>query len=425
MPRLSTQDKILQYLYTVDSVPRKQLKLANQDVAYNTVARAVRKLLDLGYVELTKAPKKASRIRITKAGIAYLTKEEIIPGDAGESDAKQRIRSVVTTPHRKGRIERVQKTIDLCKAAEITISGIDTAITFDCFSPKPQEDDIVDEFSTVFVENALFFRADEITKAIKLSDTYGEEVTQTQSRFTGVIINKNGMWIVYHTLDALMRYTKSVEATLVAALVNYIKHSWIVRQYPDFFKYLNMKLVAVVIGDTPSMLPKLYTGRKWGEIESDSQSKQHAATRLISYDNLLQTYRDVEFIPNSEIGRNYLHRVVCMTQTQTFIMCRDWAKQHDMNCAAINNLYQAESDFGPMVILPTIGLNMIARLRNIAAPTHVVVDRGMAESVSRVLGPSLRCIFTYDMQEVKVNHYNFEGVRNDGINPLTKKGHLE
>lgn len=425
MPRLSTQDKILQYLYTVDSVPRKQLKLANQDVAYNTVARAVRKLLDLGYVELTKAPRKASRIRITKAGIAYLTKAEILPKEEKNNDAKQRVRSVVTTPRKKGRIERVKKTVDLCKAAEISISGIDTGITFDCFSSKAQEDDIVDEFSTVFVENALFFRADEITKAIKQSDTYGEEVTKTQSRFTGVIINKNGLWVVYHTLDGLMRYTKSVESTILAALISYLKHSWMVRQYPDFFKYLNVKPVAIVIGDTPSMLPKIYTGRKWGELESDSQSKQHAATQLISYSNLLQTYRDVEFIPNSEIGRNYLHRVVCMTQAQVFIMCREWAETHGLNCAAINNLYQVEDGRRAMVILPSIGLNMIERLRNIAAPTSIVVERGMAESVSRVLGPSLRHAYNYDLEPVKVNHYNYSGVRVNGINPLTKKGHLK
>ena len=77
--RQNTQLKILQYLYTVDSVPRKQIKIAIQDVAYNTVARATRELLDKGYAEVYKDQKKATRIKITRAGISYLTKNKKTP----------------------------------------------------------------------------------------------------------------------------------------------------------------------------------------------------------------------------------------------------------------------------------------------------------------------------------------------------------
>lgn len=47
MPK-PTKVRILEYLYTVSSIPRKQLKLAFQDVAYNTVFRATKELLDGG-----------------------------------------------------------------------------------------------------------------------------------------------------------------------------------------------------------------------------------------------------------------------------------------------------------------------------------------------------------------------------------------
>lgn len=68
MPK-PTKVRILEYLYTVSSIPRKQLKLAFQDVAYNTVFRATKELLDSGYIELLSVSKGPTRIKITKAGI--------------------------------------------------------------------------------------------------------------------------------------------------------------------------------------------------------------------------------------------------------------------------------------------------------------------------------------------------------------------
>lgn len=68
MPK-PTKVRILEYLYTVSSIPRKQLKLAFQDVAYNTVFRATKELLDSGYIELLSVSKGPTRIKITKAGM--------------------------------------------------------------------------------------------------------------------------------------------------------------------------------------------------------------------------------------------------------------------------------------------------------------------------------------------------------------------
>lgn len=422
--RQNTQLKILQYLYTVDSVPRKQIKIAIQDVAYNTVARATRELLDKGYAEVYKDQKKATRIKITRAGISYLTKNKKLPQNQNKEIVGVR-RLVTSNQNRKERIERVQKTVDLCKAAELTVSG-ETNLTFDCFSSNPQSDEVIEAFSTVYVESALFFRADEVTRAIKKAEMYGEEITQTQSRFTGIVINKNGIWVLYHTLNRLMQYTKSIENTMVTALMTYIKKSWIVQQYPDFFKYLKQKPVAIVIGDTPSMLPKIFTGRKWGEKETDSQQKQHAATRLACYENMIQTFRNVEFVPNNEVGRNYLHRIVCMTQAEILIMCQEWAKRFDYSCTVINNLYQiSRQKQDSAIILPTISLNMVVRIRNLSAPVKIVIERGMAESVSRVLGTSMGNAMDYELTNIKTHRYNLDGVRIDGINPLTKKGHFE
>ena len=109
MPK-STKVRILEYLYTVSSIPRKQLKLAFQDVAYNTVFRATKELLDSGYIELLSVSKGPTRIKITKAGMDYLSKQK-------DAVMQANIRSTVTSSSKKERIERVQKTIDMCVAS--------------------------------------------------------------------------------------------------------------------------------------------------------------------------------------------------------------------------------------------------------------------------------------------------------------------
>lgn len=113
----------------------------------------------------------------------------------------------------------------------------------------------------MFVDEAVFFRADEITKTIKAENTFGEEITQTQSRVTGLIINKNGLWFVYHSLDKLMKFTKQIELTFTEAVIRFMESSWLVQQYPNFFGFLSAKPKAIIIGNTPSMLPKIFTGR--------------------------------------------------------------------------------------------------------------------------------------------------------------------
>lgn len=212
MPK-PTKVRILEYLYTVSSIPRKQLKLAFQDVAYNTVFRATKELLDSGYIELLSVSKGPTRIKITKAGMDYLSKQK-------DAVMQANIRSTVTSSSKKERIERVQKTIDMCVASGIKTSQTSN-ISFSIFSQKEQDEDTVIEFSNLFVDEAVFFRADEITKTIKTENTFGEEITQTQSRVTGLIINKNGLWFVYHSLVSFttQQMVQSADKGVVDGLV--------------------------------------------------------------------------------------------------------------------------------------------------------------------------------------------------------------
>ena len=418
MPK-PTKVRILEYLYTVSSIPRKQLKLAFQDVAYNTVFRATKELLDSGYIELLSVSKGPTRIKITKAGMDYLSKQK-------DAVMQANIRSTVTSSSKKERIERVQKTIDMCVASGIKTSQTSN-ISFSIFSQKEQDEDTVIEFSNLFVDEAVFFRADEITKTIKAENTFGEEITQTQSRVTGLIINKNGLWFVYHSLDKLMKFTKQIELTFTEAVIRFMESSWLVQQYPNFFGFLSAKPKAIIIGNTPSMLPKIFTGRKWGETESDNKQKQKIAAQMGSYENLKFIYSSIEFVPNNDCGRNYLHRTVYMTQAEMLDMCKTWATKFDYDCVAANGMFQLihTGTSTRVAILLTLNFDMLIHIRNLPEGTSIIIDKVMAEAVSRVLGASLVSAYDFNLNKLTPHKYNTNGIRCDGINPLTKKGHLE
>lgn len=418
MPK-PTKVRILEYLYTVSSIPRKQLKLAFQDVAYNTVFRATKELLDSGYIELLSVSKGPTRIKITKAGMDYLSKQK-------DAVMQANIRSTVTSSSKKERIERVQKTIDMCVASGIKTSQTSN-ISFSIFSQKEQDEDTVIEFSNLFVDEAVFFRADEIAKTIKAENTFGEEITQTQSRITGLIINKNGLWFVYHSLDKLMKFTKQIELTFTEAVIRFMESSWLVQQYPNFFGFLSAKPKAIIIGNTPSMLPKIFTGRKWGETESDNKQKQKIAAQMGSYENLKFIYSSIEFVPNNDCGRNYLHRTVYMTQAEMLDMCKTWATQFDYDCVAANGMFQLihTGTSTRVAILLTLNFDMLIHIRNLPEGTSIIIDKVMAEAVSRVLGTSLVSAYDFNLNKLTPHKYNNNGIRCDGINPLTKKGHLE
>lgn len=415
----TTEIKILQYLYSISSVPRKQLKIAIQDVTYDTVARATRELLSNGYVELVKKSKGPTHIKITRSGISYLAK-------IAHGEIKPSVRNQVTSAGKKERLERVQKTVDMCKAAEIRTSE-SSNISFSIFAPIEQSENDVIAFSNIFVDEAIFFRSDEITKTIKQFSHYGEEITQTQSRFTGIIINKNGLWFVYHTLNKLMRYSKNIEGTLCVAVIAFIQNSWVCKKYPQFFLFLKNRPNAIVIGDTPSLLPKIYTGRKWGETESDTPQKKKIAGNMGTFENILDSYASVEFVPNNNNGRNYLYRITRMSPSEQLDMCRSWAKTHDYICVASNGMFQISKSgtSEKIVVMLTINMNILNRIRNSSETTSVVIEKGMADSISRILGLSLGNIYDYNMDIVQVKRYNMNGVRADGINPLTGRGHID
>ena len=224
-----------------------------------------------------------------------------------------------------------------------------------------------------------------------------------------------------------MKFTKQIELTFTEAVIRFMESSWLVQQYPNFFGFLSAKPKAIIIGNTPSMLPKIFTGRKWGETESDNKQKQKIAAQMGSYENLKFIYSSIEFVPNNDCGRNYLHRTVYMTQAEMLDMCKTWATKFDYDCVAANGMFQLihTGTSTRVAILLTLNFDMLIHIRNLPESTSIIIDKVMAEAVSRVLGASLVSAYDFNLNKLTPHKYNNNGIRCDGINPLTKKGHLE
>lgn len=209
---MTNEQKLLAYLYTVPSIKRKELAVALPDMSYQCLTRAVRTALEHGYVEYITVAK-CRAVRLTAEGKRY------IRSAAGDSLDKARRRAATVNGDTEGkrRFERRETARNLCRAAGI-FPAAERGISFGdvlCHTEKGNA-----FFAGDFPGNGLFFQSDDVSRSIRVSGLAKEEVTSTGSRYVGLILNNKGLFIVYNTLDKLMRFPEHPEMTLLNGLTS-------------------------------------------------------------------------------------------------------------------------------------------------------------------------------------------------------------
>lgn len=112
-------------------------------------------------------------------------------------------------------------------------------------------------------------------------DSNSSEGTSTGSRYVGLILNNKGLFIVYNTLDKLMRFPEHPEMTLLNGLTSVLNDCGSFGTQDRKGALRNIS--AIVIGKSDAMLPKIYRGTKWGV--ADNQRVPNPVTK-----NLLSFY---------------------------------------------------------------------------------------------------------------------------------------
>lgn len=400
---MTNEQKLLAYLFTVPYIKRKQLSVALPDMPYQCLTRAVRTALVHGYVECTTVAK-CRAIRLTKEGTRYIRS---VAGD-GLDKAQRRAATVNADTEGKRRFERRETARSLCRAAGI-VPAAEHGISFsDVLCATDQGNAF---FAGDFLGNGLFFQSDDVSRSIKNSGFAQEEVTSTGSRYVGIILNSKGLFIVYNTLDKLMRFPEHPEMALLNGLMSVLNAcgSFSTQERKGVLQNVS----AIVIGKSDAMLPKIYRGTKWGV--ADNQRVPNPVTKnLLSLENLHRHFTRTYLIPANTLGVDLLHRTACLPFTLVERMKEQWLSEHGHYTVLRSNGYlesYEEGERGKTVLFPVLSFEELAYHAAKGESVHVICERGTGEGISRVLGPIVESMRDFDAKPIPFHRYDEAGVR--------------
>ena len=83
-------------------------------------------------------------------------------------------------------------------------------------------------------------------------------------------------------------------------------------------------------------------------------------------------------------------------------MCKTWATKFDYDCVAANGMFQLihTGTSTRVAILLTLNFDMLIHIRNLPEGTSIIIDKVMAEAVSRVLGASLVSAYDFNLNKL-------------------------
>lgn len=413
---MTNEQSLLIYLYTVPSIQRKQLVLALPNMPYQSLTKAVRTAEKHGYIVQEKV-NRTRRISITENGKKYIT-------DTAKDELNKEKRRTATKHNEKERLrrfERAETTQILCKAAGINTSNEENITFWDLIQPQSPNHDKA--CKAVCQEQGVLFTSEDIARSIQFERQVGENVSFAQSRYTGVIINANGVWFVYNTLDKLMRFVHANENMFVTGIRQLLSS---ILPLDTHMNALN-EPASIILGKSCAMLPKIVTGDKWGRRDRQEYSG-YIRTSLMRYENLAAHFRKNYFVPLNTLGVDFLNRIVHLTDHELYEMKEEWLRSYGeytiIRSAGYLEAYK-KGETIKTILLPVLQFEEIIFQRTSNPQCRVICERGTQDGISRVLGENaVDFVDIADNTPLPFHHYDNNGVRMDGINPFTGTGYI-
>lgn len=418
---MTNEQRLLVYLYSVPDIQRRQLILALPDIPYQSLTLAVRKAKEHGYIDFVRRDR-SNYIRLTPAGVHFIRQT------AGEHlDKKKRNGLKKHTEQEKvRRFERIELVQNLCAAAGIPVSTSDGLSFGDLIGPASELQKKY--FEGAFLDKGYLFTSDDISRTLQSKRELGEDSFVFRSRFVAILFNRNGLFFVYNTLDKLMRWEVGSEQQVHKAVILALRKSAYIRTNPAIAQILHKKPKSIIFGKSCAMIPKIWTGDKWGVMREDSNQKYTVKKKLLTYDNLQPLYSHNYFVPLNTLGVELLCRTVQLSRIDINQMCREWLEEYGEYTILTPRGYveaykKGEND--KYIILPVLELDELVYHRSCLEKYYVVCERGTQDGISRVLGEKSMDFFDFDYKPLPVHKYDDDGVRMDGVHPLTGNGYLK
>lgn len=418
---MTNEQKLLSYLYTIDSIQRRQLVIALSDMPYQSLTLAVRNAVKHGYVEVFRKDE-SKHIRISQDGVKYIRS---VAKDSLDSEKRANMKRRFKGEQGR-RLNRVETTSCMCRAAgiplakEVGISLSELLIT--------DTQDYTRFMNDYFYDKGLLFLSDELSATIKATHTVGEEYTTGRSRLVGIIINCKGIFFIYCTLDKLMRWIVSYEHRRADVITKILKDSNASKQNADFNYVCSLMYKSVIIGKTCAMIPKIITGNKYGKAVTNP-GKNGIADNLLTLANLEQVYARNYFVPTNTLGVELLSRTVTLTRDDLNQMIEMWLSEmtNTHTCVDAREYTEAyiDDDSEKTLIFPIIELEELVYQKAGREKYHIVCERGTQDGISRTMGNKVIDFKDMNNEPMPAHKYDDAGIRRDGINPLTHSGYWE
>lgn len=418
---MTNEQKLLSYLYTIDTIQRRQLVIALSDMPYQSLTLAVRNAVKHGYVEVFRKDG-SNHIRISQDGVKYIRS---VAKDSLDSEKRANMKRRFKGEQGR-RLNRVETTSCMCRAAgiplakEVGISLSELLIT--------DTQDYTRFMNDYFYDKGLLFLSDELSATIKATHTVGEEYTTGRSRLVGIIINYKGIFFIYCTLDKLMRWIVSYEHRRADVITKILKDSDASKQNADFNYVCSLMYKSVIIGKTCAMIPKIITGNKYGKAVTNP-GKNGIADNLLTLTNLEQVYARNYFVPTNTLGVELLSRTVTLTRDDLNQMIEMWLSEmtNTHTCVDAREYTEAyiDDDSEKTLIFPIIELEELVYQKAGREKYHIVCERGTQDGISRTMGNKVIDFKDMNNEPMPAHKYDDAGIRRDGINPLTHSGYWE
>lgn len=418
---MTNEQKLLSYLYTIDSIQRRQLVIALSDMPYQSLTLAVRNAVKHGYAEVFRKDE-SNHIRISQDGVKYIRS---VAKDSLDSEKRANMKRRFKGEQGR-RLNRVETTSCMCRAAgiplakEVGISLSELLIT--------DTQDYTRFMNDYFYDKGLLFLSDELSATIKATHTVGEEYTTGRSRLVGIIINCKGIFFIYCTLDKLMRWIVSYEHRRADVITKILKDSDASKQNADFNYVCSLMYKSVIIGKTCAMIPKIITGNKYGKVVTNP-GKNGIADNLLTLTNLEQVYARNYFVPTNTLGVELLSRTVTLTRDDLNQMIEMWLSEmtNTHTCVDAREYTEAyiDDDSEKTLIFPIIELEELVYQKAGREKYHIVCERGTQDGISRTMGNKVIDFKDMNNEPMPAHKYDDAGIRRDGINPLTHSGYWE
>lgn len=419
--KMTNEQKLLSYLYTIDSIQRRQLVIALSDMPYQSLTLAVRNAVKHGYVEVFRKDE-SNHIRISQDGVKYIRS---VAKDSLDSEKRANMKRRFKGEQGR-RLNRVETTSCMCRAAgiplakEVGISLSELLIT--------DTQDYTRFMNDYFYDKGLLFLSDELSATIKATHTVGEEYTTGRSRLVGIIINCKGIFFIYCTLDKLMRWIVSYEHRRADVITKILKDSDASKQNADFNYVCSLMYKSVIIGKTCAMIPKIITGNKYGKAVTNP-GKNGIADNLLTLTNLEQVYARSYFVPTNTLGVELLSRTVTLTRDDLNQMIEMWLSEmtNTHTCVDAREYTEAyiDDDSEKTLIFPIIELEELVYQKAGREKYHIICERGTQDGISRTMGNKVIDFKDMNNEPMPAHKYDDAGIRRDGINPLTHSGYWE